>query len=366
MGQAVLKSHSIGNVHYPAHGFWFDGRSNNDLALQLPVQEDEEVAAFKELFGVKRTDQTGLSVVIPYLINSVTNHTILAGVVNNYYFPILAGKLEVEVGDVLVNAFTFLEIAASMDKKDASVPFAFVKEISDALGSQHVAVASGTIGDTRLSVDNLSSHQVETMKAEFSGGGLIHLRVPVTLKPKGMEKQIGNIDLFVQALAEDDDPFSLFARGPITLPRERHFAGAAARGAMIAHDDIVAEFLGDAENPAHTGWNSHAEKLNANWDHPRKTLAAIRHSLRDLYNVIADQKETQDEDALIDFFFLPDMKQASKRKQKRIKKPDLDIPPREVAIRIRPRNGGFEIQSGAPVPKSGSSRSGFAFGWLTI
>ncbi|WP_439524129.1 hypothetical protein [Marivita sp.] len=351
MGQAVLKNHCIKNVYYPAHGFWFDGRSGNGLDLQLPVQDGEEVAQFKALFGVERTDQTGLSVIIPYLIDSVTDDTILAGVVNNYYFPILAGRLEVEVGDVLVNAGSFLDVAANVGKSGTPIPFAFVKEISDALESQEATVASGTIGDTRLSSQHLASEQVEATKAAFSGGGLVHLRVPVMLKPKGKAQQSGNIDLFVRALAEYEDPFSLFARGPITLPGERHFTGAVARGAMIAHDDLVAEFLGDAENPAHTAWNSNAEKLNAKWDHPKKTLSAIRQSLRDLYNMIADQKETQDDDALIDFFSLAEKAEATKSKKKRVRKPKPDIPPREAAIRIRPGNGGFEILSGPGAEK---------------
>ena len=346
MGQAVLKNHSIGNVYYPAHGFWFDGRSTNGLELQLPVHDEKEVAQFRALFGFRRTDQTGLSVIIPYLIDSVTDETILAGVVNNYYFPILAGRLEVEVGDILVNAATFMEVAARFGKSSASVPFAFVKDISDALGSREFGIASTTIGDARLSSDHLSTEQIENMKAAFSGGDLVHLRVPVTLMPKGKGEHTGNIDLFVRALAEEEDPFSLFARGPITLPGERHFAGAVAHGAMIAHDDIVAEFLGDAENPAHTAWNSNAEKLKANWDYPKKTLSAIRQSLRDLYNLIADQKEIQDDDALIDFFSLADKAQSTKGKKKRVRKSKPDIPPSETAISIKPGNGCFEILPG--------------------
>jgi len=346
MGQAVLKNHSIDNVFFPAHGFWFDGRSNNGLKLQLPVSDSDEIAKFRSLFGVERTDQTGLSVIIPYLIDSITNDTILAGVVSNYYFPILAGRLEVEVGNTLVSSATFLDVAAKLGKTNVSIPFAFIKEISDALHSDAITIASATIGDTRFTSDHLSTEQVETMKAAFSGGDLVHLRVPVQIKPKEKSAKTGSIDLFVRALGDDEDPFSLFARGPITLPGERHFSGAVARGALIANDDIVAEFLGDAENPAHTAWNSNAEKLNTNWDHPRKTLSAIRQSLRDLYSLIADQKASQDDDALIDFFSLADKAQASKGKKKRVKKPKIDIEPREAAIRIRPENGGFEVLSG--------------------
>ncbi|MCY4243242.1 MAG: hypothetical protein OXD36_16055 [Rhodobacter sp.] len=346
MGQAVLSNHSIRDVHYPAHGFWFDRRSEKPPQLQLPVRDGGEVARFKSLFGVERTDQAGLSIIVPYLIDVITEDTILAGVVNNYYFPILAGQLEVEVGDIPVNAASFLEVAARMPKANASVPFAFVKEIGDALGSREVA-QSTPLENAGLSPDHLSPERIEAMKKAFSGGGLVHLRVPVTLEPEGKARETGNIDLFLQALAEGEKPFSLFARGPITLPGEcRYFAGAMARGAMVARDGIVAEFLGDAENPAHTAWNARAEKLSANWERPGKALSAIRKSLRDLYGIIADQKETREDDALIDFFSLADRVQATKGRGKVVRKPKIDIAPREKAIRIKPGIGGFEILSG--------------------
>lgn len=43
MGQSVLANHSIGNDYYPAHGFWFDGRSENSIGLHMPVRSGEEL-----------------------------------------------------------------------------------------------------------------------------------------------------------------------------------------------------------------------------------------------------------------------------------------------------------------------------------
>ena len=296
-------------------------------------------------------DQAGFSVVIPYLIDSITHDTIIAGVVSNYYFPILAGQLDVEVGDRSINADTFLDVAQEVEQKGANVPFSFIKEISDELRSDSAGISSVAIGDTKLLPEHLTPEQIEAMKTTFAAGGLVHLRVPVTLQRKGMPTITGRIDLFLKALADDEKAFSLFARGPITLPGERNFSGAVARGAMIAQDDAVAEFLGDAENPAHTAWNSNAEKLSSRWNHPRKTLAAIRSSLRDLYGIVADQKEMQDDDVLIDFFSIADKAQASKGKKKRVKKLGPDVPARETAMRIRPGNGGFEIVAGPGAEK---------------
>lgn len=347
MGQAVLTNHESNGVYYPAHGFWFGKRSSNQLKLQLPVQNANEIDAFRELFGIRRTNQPGLSVLIPYLIDDITEDTILSGVINNYYFPILAGKLEVEVGDTHLDAHTFLDTVSDINSKNSNVPLTFIKEISESILSQSAIAATQVIGNVKFSPEKLPAEQIDALKAAFFAGELARLRVPVALQRKDGTGEIGKIDLILKDLDEGEKPFSLFARGAITLPNERrYFAGAYAHGAMIAHDDVVVEFLGDAENPAHTGWNTNAEKLNSRWKNAGKSLAAVRHSLRQLYQVIADQSDKQDDNALINFFSLPKKAQSLRGKRKSVIKPKPEIPPREVAIRIKPAIGGFEIKPG--------------------
>lgn len=351
MGQAVLANHRIGDTYYPTHGFWFDGRSENQLKLQLPVQNKMETDNFRKFSDLSRTSQSGLSIIIPHLVAGIDQDSIIAGVVNNYYFPILAGKLVVEVGDTLINDETFLDVADEVLSANSRIPFEFVKQISDAMKSPPAFVADKSIGNAELDEKYFSEKKITEMKATFSSGNLVHLRVPVSLKLNTGSEKNSYIDLFLKALPENESPFSLFARGPITLPRERNFSGAVARGAMIAIDDDAAEFLGDAENPAHTAWNSNAEKLAARWHRPKPVLAAIRHSLRALYGVIAEQAEIEDDEALIDFFSLVDKEQASSGKKKKVVKPKVKVDPREKAIGIKPRDGGFEISAGPGAAK---------------
>lgn len=352
MGQAVLRNHSIGTKYYPAHGFWFDKRSSG-LELQLPVTDEDEIQEFRELFNVHRTHQTGLSIVIPHLVDAITEESILLGVVDHYYFPILAGRLEVEIGQTTINTNTFLDIARRFEKRGSGVPFSFVKEISEAMASADAVIgATAPLGRKRLGPEHLAEGLIDAMKSTFASGALVHLQVPVALQPIHGEERTGHIDLFLKALAEQESPFSLVARGPIVLPRERRFTGGLpARGALIARDDEAAEFLGDAENPAHTGWNANAGRLTANWAGAKDVLRAIRHSLADLHSLIADQEERQDEDALIDFFSLADTAQKGKptRRKRRRKTPPRDRP--EPAIRLEEEEGGFALVPGPGATK---------------
>ena len=54
----------------------------------------------------------------------------------------------------------------------------------------------------------------------------------------------------------------------------------------------------------------------------------------------------EDANALIDFFWLADKSEAATGKQKRVRKPKVEAPPRETGIRINPKNGGFDIVAG--------------------
>lgn len=155
------------------------------------------------------------------------------------------------------------------------------------------------------------------------------------------------IDLYLKSLLEGEKPFCLIARNAITLPGERrYFGGGAAYAALVANDEEVSSFLGDAENPAHTAWNTKAKKLSARWRSPIETLSSIRHSLRHFYAMIAEQAESEDSEALVDFFSILEQNQTKKGKKPKRPKPVIDVPPREKAISIRPRKGGFDIVAG--------------------
>ncbi len=346
MGQAVLKNHTVGGRNFVAHGFWCDDHCQL-TEPQRPFQDAGILSKFKALFGVQRDEgQPGLSVVVPFVGSRVSEDDIIKGVVRNYFFPILAGQLIVQVGQDRIDARSFKYFTRTIGRSGKQIPFDFVREISGFLNSDNVEHASGHIGRPRLTRENFAPDQIDAMKNRFSNGKLVHCRVPVELRRKTGQNETGSIDLFVRSLADGESAFSLFARGPITLPGERQFQGSMALGAMIANEGVVAEFLGDAENPAHTAWNANAEKLAANWDDQKTSLSSIRRALRDFFDLVYDQKEMKDDDALIDFFSIAE-KTTARKKRKKVRKPTVNVQPREAAIRIHSEHGGFRITSAA-------------------
>ncbi|MBA7486071.1 hypothetical protein ES707_21624 [subsurface metagenome] len=349
LGQVVLKNHRIGNAFHPAHGFYFNGRST-PLQLQQPIA-GAEVVQMSALGGLARTNQTGLSLIIPYLLDGIDEASIISGVISNYYFPILAGRLIVEVGSVVIDKSSFLTVAEKY-KPLHPIPFDFVEEISQTIDVPAGVTALTTLGKAEFGETSFTPEQIGTMKQEFAVGKLVRVRVPVIVKPKAGSDLNSFVDLYLKALPENEKPFALIARNAITLQGERRYvAGAAAYASLIANDEGVSSFLGDAENPAHTAWNSKAKKLATGWRAAADTLSAIRHALRQFYGLIAEQPESEDKEALVDFFSILEEDQKRKGRKPKTPKKKVEIPQREMAIAIKPRKGGFEIAAGPGAAK---------------
>lgn len=344
MGQAVLRNHRIADTFYPAHGFYFGGRLP-PLQLQQPVAGDE-IEKFVRLGGLKRSTEPGLSVIIPYLVDGISEPSIIAGVVSNYFFPILAGRLTVEVGDVVIDKTTFLSVAEQF-KPLHPIPFDFVSQISATVEKAAEITASTILGRQEISTNSFSTEEIARMKQQFVEGNLVRARVPVELKPKIGLNKTSFIDLYLRTLPETANRFTLVARNAITLTEEqRYVGGMAAYSALVATDEDVCSFLGDAENPSHTRWNTQADKLKTEWRSPVETLSVIRKSLRQFYMLIAEVEETDDEDLLIDFFSILEENRTNKGKKPKTPKVIVNVQPREKAIVIKPRKGGFEITAG--------------------
>lgn len=65
MGHTVLKSHKMNGDNYAPDGYYGDQNQNN--ALMLPVTDKKTLADFCKDFNLSRDNQSGLSIVVPYV-----------------------------------------------------------------------------------------------------------------------------------------------------------------------------------------------------------------------------------------------------------------------------------------------------------
>ncbi len=349
MGQTVLTTHRIGGIDHAPHGFF--GAAGAD-GFQLPVSDPAVVAAFAAAVGFRRTGEPGLSIAIPFPQEGLRPEKLLPLIVENYFFPILTGQLEVECGSQTVSVDTFDTVAGQGDGHalvDADL-IRFIREIdlSETLAPQYTLPDRwGTLGMGQV----IPEAQLQELRATWDAGRLVHVEAPLTLRPKAGGPEAGAIDLFLRRAPAAATGRALFIRGSTTVPNEEsNFRNRNAFAALVASEGPVSRFLRDAENPAHTSWNGNAEKLTRNWRAPSERLREIRHSLRQLHELIDQGLRREEPEALKFLVSLQDRGAAATAAE-----PNPTLRPARLPAAIAPghklyavsaRKGGFTVRGG--------------------
>lgn len=352
MGQAVLRNHLLNGVNYAPHAFF--GAAAAD-GLQIPVTAPAIVDVFTRAAAVTRTTQPGLSIIVPCVQADLTTDALLPHVIRNWFFPILTGKLIVEIGEHTVDAASFEELArhyGGRELQDGQI-IEFIRDVKTTGESGPTVTLTGASPDV---LEALDQDLLTSLRDTYATGNLVSVRVPLTLRRKvGMPLQT-YVDGYLKAAPQKTGGDAIFVRGALTLPGEsRGFRGRGCLAALVATEKVVVEFLGDAENPAHTRWIGTAEKLTQRWANPGVRLREVRAILNTLYELIAETGDRVHEDALLDFFSVKNAGVSEKKHSRKpvVRKPTVPpIAPRPPAYRIQQRTGGFRVTGGigAQVP----------------
>src|SRR5262249_52292996 len=95
MGRTILKSHQVGGDLFVPDGYLGNGEEEK---VTLRGADAVFIAKFCEVFGLQRKEEPGLSLVVPwYDSEDLTLDALLQAVVYGYFYPILAGELNVSI-----------------------------------------------------------------------------------------------------------------------------------------------------------------------------------------------------------------------------------------------------------------------------
>lgn len=357
MGQTVLDLRTHEGKRYPPHAY-FSEMLGDDLESQIPIPNDDEayVERFSTTFGLTRTAEPGLSVVIPFPQKALQPDNMIGVAIVNYFYPILSGQLVLAFNDLTVDAGNIRELAHIYAKgriHDIDPLFDFIEEANEAIRSnQLLTLKESWIEDTRLDEEDFEDNDLETIRAAFGNRKLVGIRLPLSIKRKpNQETQDTEFYVFVKRPEEIGRGVDLYVRGGLTLPSESKFGDRKAFGAMIANDEVISAFLGDAENPAHTKWIFNAEKLRKNYVAPEKRLRVIKNAVINFYDMLVQAEEEVDEKALSKYFFTREPESPGKADGK----PDTTPPDDEVnppaskpkVARLVSIDSGFSIRRAA-------------------
>jgi hypothetical protein len=313
MGRSSFRRDYSYNEHkYERDSFWC---FRNDEKI-LPMRDPAYIKRFRESFNLQRTTEPGLSLVIPFPLEFSMDELVRTAIAD-FYLPIARTRLEVQIGDELINASN-LETIADKALTDAiarefrsSFTKGFRSMVRNVLDrrerdEQIITVNKGWEKTTTLKEDSFPEGAVESLRSALNDGQLISARFPLTVRPK----QAAAVDTWFDVYLELPDKLERFEeayiRRDLLIGSERHLAGLSylpkARALTLIEQDTMSAFLADAEEPTHLKWNASRPRLSEDYKSPKELVKAVRHALPRLLTLLSGGDPKRDVKALAKYF----------------------------------------------------------------
>lgn len=371
MGQSVLSLYELDGKQYQPHSFFADqsAPSDPDRNLPVPLQDLAAVETFQEKFSLHRAQHSGLSIVIPYPERSIQPHDLTRIAIENYFFPLVSGQLELAFDDTEISTRNVRALARMHSVSihdDTDVLFDFIEAVTRKNESEPSTRPKDCwADDSKLDADDFEPDDIERLQKRFASGEVCSLRLPLVLKrrrPTGKQLITTYVDVHLQRPDGLQSGMDLYVRGGLTLPGERKFKSRRALGLVIAEDESICDFLGDAENPAHTKWTLEPEKLRAKYVAPKETVRVVRQALVNFYDMLCESEQERDESGLADFFLMNGDDANGGRGSRRTSTPPSprgktpprpnDIPTKPKLITVHRSDGGFTLSTTEAISES--------------
>jgi len=397
MGQSILKSHNIGSGEelYKPYGFYGEYKNNQNY-FASPVENKEIISNFETKFKLKRKNNTGLSIIVPFVTDEITFEGIIYSVVEQYFFPILLSNLSVEVvledKNISVSASTIRNITSDIDynnlenkeklrinsKESFGKLFDFADWINKLDDNKLIKLNEPAIANVPMWREALFNKGIfEKLTDKYEKGERLAFLVPLKYHPKD---DIGEIRWFKAFLEKDDSlqyPENHFIRNGITITGITSLVTPGVRGIVIVDDDKLAKMIGDAENPAHTEIQKDSKNFKDKYHDGDKCLTFFKNSLQRIFLQLQKPAIGIDKDFLKDYFYIPKENPVEKEEiepdDDSTKPPDddssdtaqLDFPAKNTPrLNVIKLNGGFRISFNEKAVYSSSIEANVVLGYM--
>lgn len=313
MGQAILRHHQVNGVRYTPDG-WF---SRNENGLQVPFGDDLISANLNRDFRLKRKNETGLGVVIPWVYDKYFKIERLQSVIaREYFIPILAGQLTIELRDHETDTVKYFDSNSYNELKAADLqdePFQDAIELAGAL--------LGSLDAHKINVEVISQadeaqpnydwekyitvHDSATIERALDQGAIIHFRVPMYIKPSAEQGSQDFFDVIVKRKLGRHYP--IYVRDGLIIPNQPTRKKVPDCVSLIhASNSSIADALRRAECPAHTDWKSTRDKFqDKKYVFSNRLISFVRESALKLLDKLVVNEGVSDYNLLADLLPSP-------------------------------------------------------------
>lgn len=320
IGRSVLAIHAIGGTEYHSEGYGATFPNTDYPYLAVPIEEHATIAEFTRHFGLTRKpNEPGLSLVIPFPESSVTQPSLTKAILQHYFWEILRGNLEVTVATnaniISIGKDSINDVVMTWPglSPEARVSTQRRLEFCRKADSMKLTEPGGYFELNKPSSYSCkiaelfkSKEELDRASVRYRNGQIVAAEFAVSVRKKDVPPKDASFLVYIQRDEILGEPDETFIRDGLTIIGESRIREAGVRALVLAEDPTLTEFLGDAENPAHTRWLSTTKHFRGKYTHGHALLDYIRQSALKLANLLGKVENQMLEDLLDDVFGIPD------------------------------------------------------------
>lgn len=316
LGRCVLRNHFVGDRDYTPDGC-FGGKPTDNTYAEV-ITDEGIINDFAVDVEANREDESGLTIVIPYLREEEYNFDdLVKEVIKNYYFAIQNDQLVVDVED----GARLIEIdAATIDRHadeylEGTSDFNAVQRLAKIRQGAEPAFAFKPIEfglrDYGKSLRNfLVEKELEKALEALDRGEAASVRINFRIQPKqdGISSK-GYVDLYIFRHDKLSRKHPFFLRDDLFLTdiRTRNAPRNIFMALVASSTDGngIGELLRAAENPAHTKWDDKNEDVRNNFENGPSWVRRMRRLPIELVRAINSVRDAEDVWTLAEIIPMP-------------------------------------------------------------
>lgn len=313
IGQTILRHHELNGKRYTPDG-WFSRDKNG---LQVPFTSDFVIHQLMQDFRLNRSDELGLSVVIPWAYKEQLSLEKLSTVIaKEYFIPILAGDLIVELKDHNNDSYQRFDVSSA----EALIQTApHDNQLQDAIQLASCLLRLGRKDPLEVKVAHESGSDVlnydwysyrtevpvQDIESALDHGRVVHFKVPMTIKAADKSHVVGTFDVLIKR--KPGRHYPIYVRDGLIIPNQPTRKKTPDSIALIySADNAISEALRQAECPAHTDWKASRDKFREKrYRFANLLIPFVRESAHKLIDKLSTEDEKPDHNLLADLLPYP-------------------------------------------------------------
>ena len=336
MGMSVLKSHRIEEFQYDPYGYY--ARWENSTPYSITDQE--AIAGFMRNFHVNRQmGESGLTVVIPHVVEEFTVDMLRHEVLEHYFWPILKGDLVVEIQeDYRTDPETTMDRDYIIDRARSRYDNRLERELADtielAIWASERPNMDGMVWQPRTGAaanwDNATwtGTSIDTLRAKINDQQPFAIAVNVGFSKTDEVSIERGCRIFGRPVHYRTSRKSYFCRDGVNVASACSTNPAGFVFLVVIDRGDLANMLSAAENPSHTEFQR-TDALREKYTHGTfQTIRFLQNASSAVARILERDLEEEDPGLFADVFWkVSKNQQLTKQRRKRRRGENVDPPP---------------------------------------